>query len=181
MQIRPDNANLLYANDAVYDWPSGDTQGQVQRGRDTTFATSPIFKSPETNATTGDVKVTAVLEVNVPVSATNNGNLPVAACNQTKTCPVTEDVPNWLDKSKLLAFGIGAGWSRDSLGNINKNSVTLSVPITPDYDSTGTIAAYSAKLYYETGATAWTNSHNVRLMWLVSVITDKCPDDNPRL
>ncbi len=178
-QIRPNNDALLYANNAVYDWPSGDINGQVQRGRDTTFATSSLYNATDSTASNGDVKVSALLEIRVPVSNSNYGNLPVAACNQTNTCPDDTTAPKWLDKTKFTALGISAEWSRDSQGNLRSNEVTLSVPLTPNYDATGTIVAFSAKAYYETGAIVWSQDHKIRLQWIVTSIQDDCPSDTP--
>lgn len=81
LQIRPKNSEFLYANGAVYTWPVGDTVGQIQHTFNTTFKDpiNPIYKSASDNAANGNVRVTAVLEIRVPINQTGNtfGGLPV--------------------------------------------------------------------------------------------------------
>jgi len=80
LQIAPVDRTLLSANNAIYNWPKDDNAGQIERIKDTTFANSPLYMSTESKANNGDVKVTAMLEVRVPVSASSTGNLPVCPC-----------------------------------------------------------------------------------------------------
>jgi hypothetical protein len=93
MQIVPTNRNLLYANDAIYDWPSGDTKGQIQRTQATTFAntTSTDIVTPtgslnpmrdNVDAKQGDMKIVGFMEVKIDVDPAqgNYGNLPVMQC-----------------------------------------------------------------------------------------------------
>ena len=192
IQIRPNNDNLLYANDAVYDWPSGDTQGQVQRGKDSTYATSSLFTATDTKSTNGDVKTTALLEVRVPLNygpfgIESYGNLPIAPCELTypPTCPTQTNYPDWLDKTKLDSYGISVAWSKDDKGNILNGDnrlaaeVTLGVPLLADYDKSGTITSYSATLQYQTSQIIWSTNHSVRLQWIITSIQDACPSDKP--
>jgi hypothetical protein len=67
------------------------------------------------------------------------------------------------------------GWSRDAQGNIKSNEISVSLPLNPDYDQSGTIVAYSTKMYYMTSAQPWVNDHQVRLQWIISSIQDSCP------
>ncbi|RLT29132.1 MAG: hypothetical protein DWI54_08025, partial [Chloroflexi bacterium] len=107
-------------------------------------------------------------------------NLPTKACpadltNIVKLNPA--DANSCVDTSKTNPYGLSIGWSRDTQGNTKTNEVTVSSPLNPDYDSNGSIVAYSTKMYYQTGAQAWTTNHQVRLQWLVSSIQDSCPAD----
>ena len=175
LQIMPADRTLLTANDAIYDWPKDDNAGQIERVKDTTFANSPTYMSTESKANNGDIKVTAMLEVRIPLSSGSTGNLPVKDCNATNTCPVDPNGPAWLDRSKLAPYGISASWSYDSTGNKSANEVTLSVPLQPVYDYSGTIVGFSAQMYYMTSATPWLIGHQYRLQWLVNSIQDGCP------
>ena len=175
LQIAPVDRTLLSSNNAIYDWPKDDNAGQIERIKDTTFANSPLYMSTESKANNGDVKVTAMLEVRVPVSAGSTGNLPVKACTTTSPCPADSNVPAWLDKAKLAPYGISASWSYDSNGNKSTNELTLSVPLQPVYDYTGSVVGFSAQTYYETSATPWLVGHQYRLQWLVNSIQDRCP------
>jgi len=175
LQITPADRTLLTANNAIYDWPKDDNAGQIERVKDTTFANSPTYMSTESKANNGDIKVTAMLEVRVPVSAGSTGNLPVKACTTASPCPPDTNAPAWLDKAKLAPYGISASWSYDSNGNKYSNELTLSVPLQPVYDYSGTIVGFSAQMYYETSATPWLIGHQYRLQWLVNSIQDGCP------
>ncbi len=180
IQIRPAKDALLYANNAIYDWPTADKDGQIQRGKTTTFASSTVFNATDATASNGDIKVTAMLEIRIPVSSGQYGNLPTKACpadltNIVKLNPA--DANSCVDTSKTNPYGLSIGWSRDTQGNSKTNEVTISSPLNPDYDISGSIVAYSTKMYYQTGAQAWTTNHQVRLQWLVSSIQDSCPAD----
>ena len=178
-QFRPSDPKLLYAHGAVYDWPSNDKQGQIQRVNDTTFASSLSNPASDSSASNGDIKVSGMIEIRVPVSASSYGNLPQKACVATNNCGGSSDdrTPAWLDTSKLAPYGINAVWSTDIQGQKKSNEITLLVPINPVYDNTGSIVAYEAVTYYETASKAWEGQHQARLMWIVSAIQDVCPPD----
>jgi hypothetical protein len=53
----------------------------------------------------------------------------------------------------------------------------VNVPLSPVYDSTGTIVAYSAQLFYLPTATNTIDVQQVRMQWLVSSIQNVCPKD----
>jgi hypothetical protein len=65
IQFRPKSANLLYANQAVYDWPSNDKKGQIQRTKNSTFAQNSQTGTDTSSAklATGDLRVSAALEM----------------------------------------------------------------------------------------------------------------------
>ena len=181
MQIRPSNDALLYANNAIYDWPSNDSAGQVTRVRNTTFQSSSVFNATDATASNGDIKVTAMLEIRIPVSSGQYGNLPVTAClgstNEVKLN--SADANSCIDSTKTRPYGMSIGWSRDEQGNTKSNEISVSLPLNPDYDQSGTIVAYSTKMYYMTSAQPWVNDHQVRLQWIISSIQDSCPASKP--
>lgn len=178
-QLRPDDDRLLYSNGAVYDWPANDKQGQVQRVGTSTFAASLNNPASDSSAGNGDMKVSGMVEIRVPISASSYGNLPLKPCVATNTCVsgANDVTPAWLDTSKLVPYGINAVWSTTSKGQKRTDEVTLLVPINPVYDVSGSIVAYESIMYYETSTRAWENVHQARLMWIISAMQDVCPPD----
>jgi len=177
LQFRPDDARLLYSNGAVYDWPANDKQGQVQRVGTSTFAASLNNPATDSSAGNGDMKVSGMIEIRVPVSASSYGNLPTKPCVVTNNCvsSANDVAPAWLDTSKLVPYGINAVWSTTSSGQKRTDEVTLLVPINPVYDVGGSIVAYESIMYYETSTRVWENVHQARLMWIISAMQDVCP------
>ncbi|MFM2031895.1 MAG: hypothetical protein RLZZ297_660, partial [Chloroflexota bacterium] len=181
LQIRPTDEKLLYAQNAVYDWPSNDTEGQIERTKQTTFASSLLYNARDTNAANGDVRVSAMLEVRIPVSenTSNTGFLPVKACAATNSCPANEVAPRWLDTDKLRGYGITGGWGYGADGRRGTTEVVLTIPLSPVTDASGSNVGYSAHMYYETSATPWASAHNYRMLWTVSMLADRCPAETP--
>ena len=192
LQIRPDT-NLMYANDAIYDWPSNDTDGQFIRVRNTTFQSSTLFSNQLVNAqdasaSNGDIKVTAMLEIKIPITIGTNasssqyGNLPLTDCGKytdlSKTLQLNSaDSNSCINMEQTKKYGINISWDHD-VNNIEiKNSVKVGVPINPNYDANGTIVSYTAQMYYETSKSS-IPAHEVRLKWTVSAIKDECPSTN---
>src|SRR5690606_432582 len=68
LQFRPTDPSRLSFFNSVLDWPTGDTQGQLTRSLDTTWATTtiPELRSDAANAGNGDVRVIPVLEIVIP-------------------------------------------------------------------------------------------------------------------
>ncbi|MFM2032009.1 MAG: hypothetical protein RLZZ297_774, partial [Chloroflexota bacterium] len=170
LQFRPTLTRLLNADTAVYDWPSGDTAGQIQRTKDTTLAApddAAITAIGDASAGNGDVSVAAMLEIRVPVSATNYGVLPVKT--DTAWSTGTNGIPTWLDTTKFAPYGINAVWS--STGK----EVVLTIPVRQNRDENGTVTSLSATAFFETPAAEWLNPASVRLLWVVSMLQDSCP------
>lgn len=178
-QFRPDDARLLYSHGAVYDWPANDKQGQVQRVGSSTFAASLNNPASDSSAGNGDMKVSGMIELRVPISASSYGNLPLKPCVATNSCvsSASDVTPAWLDTSKFVPYGINAVWSTTAKGQKRSDEVTLLVPINPVYDVSGSIVAYESIMYYETSTRAWENVHQARLMWIISAMQDVCPPD----
>jgi len=72
LQLRPENPkHLTYALN-VLDWPAGDSEGQVQRVKNTTFATSdnPDVRRPDDEAGAwGDMRLVPVLQIEMSGSS----------------------------------------------------------------------------------------------------------------
>jgi hypothetical protein len=172
-----DNKRMLYLDNSIYDWPSNDKLGQVQRSKNTTFRTYAGSQYTDDHSLQGDMRVSGSLEVRIPVSTSDFGGLPLKSCEQTNTCK--ENVPRWLNTEKLQEYGISAVYSLNADNSRNINEVTLTIPISPVLDpATRSVVAYSSRLYYENNGTNWLNAHRVRLQWIVSSVQDFCPDDS---
>ncbi|MFN7471617.1 MAG: thrombospondin type 3 repeat-containing protein, partial [Roseiflexaceae bacterium] len=170
IQFRPTNPRLLSLNGSVYDWPSSDTAGQIQRTKDTTFAApkdAAITAMSDVNAANGDMQVSAMLELRVPVSATSFGALPVKP--GARWSSATTGVPAWLDTTKTAPYGINAVW--DNTGT----NVVLTIPVRPITDENGSVVSFAATTYFESQSAEWVTPAKMRLIWLVSMIQDDCP------
>ena len=86
-QVRPTNANHIGFGQSVLDWPTGDTEGQIQRRLDTTFAdANPLpanMAAPNPYPQSyGDMRLMPMLEIEMSGSA---APLPRTAATQTVT------------------------------------------------------------------------------------------------
>ena len=181
LQLRPTNAENLYHMGDVVDWPSPDLTGQIQRRLNTTFATSTNSAiknaSSNFNAGYGDVRITPLLEIQMPVSATHYANLPVQS-------GVPADRPNgytttqWLDDSKTTPYGLSVFDSNTD------GTISAFLPLHADADASGGgRVAFSAQMIYQPsqgsgGVADWGAAHEYRLVWLVEMITESCTDPN---
>ncbi len=175
LQIRPTNPDHLGYTLSVLDWPTGDTQGQVQRVLNNTFATAvddPM--TPEEIATDprvqyGDMRLIPMLEITVPYKAGHTRNLPVKA---GFVGPLDETTPldQWLDMDKLANYGMAAHYL-DETGRL-----AIYIPLNLVQDETGgSDVAFQAHYYYEPQANAdWGNAHEIRVIWWVQALTDQC-------
>lgn len=182
IQIRPNSAQLLYANSAIYDWPSGDNDGQIIRSKETTYATSTsLSPSPtDSKSSEGDIQISTSLEIQIPISQGNYGGIPVRQCTISDT--VTSAVrlsmsadDSCVDTDKIKPYGMSAGVKQTPSGALDRTTATVNVSLNPVYDSTGTIVAYSAKLFYLPTATTTIATQQVRMQWVVSSIQNICP------
>ena len=91
-QVRPTNTNHIGFGQSVLDWPSGDTEGQIQRRLDTTFAdANPLpagMAAPDPYPQSyGDMRLVPMLEVEMSGSGAplprhdrgTNGDVPLRA------------------------------------------------------------------------------------------------------
>ena len=185
VQLRPTNANHLDYIGTVLDWPSGDTEGQIQRRLDTTFATTTNtdLQATDSLAGNGDIRLIPIVEMTIPYSPGHYGNLPVLAPYQGISRTLGVPVEDWLDTSKLDPYGISVSDAADGSGDL-----IVSMPLTAVTDDIGGgRAAYAFQMLYwpqQTNAqnlVNWANPHEYRIQWLVQMITDECvdPDADP--
>ena len=176
-QLRPTNPDHLLYGNRILDWPEFDYDGQITRGLDTTFANTSDLdaRSTEAAAAYGDVRVTPMLEISIPYTTGHYANLPVKSgyAGVDRTQGLTVD--QWLDTTELDAYGMIVRDVDDSSGDLVMY-VPLSSQVTEDKSET---QAFTARTYYqptqESGGTAdWGSNHDVRVIWMVQLITDSC-------
>jgi subtilisin-like proprotein convertase family protein len=99
-QIRPANPKHLTFAMNVLDWPSGDTEGQVTRIKDTTFASSltTAQAAADPSSNNGDMRLTPMLEIQM-----DGENLPLPRTNPTAVRQVTASTNSWLDATVNFA------------------------------------------------------------------------------
>ncbi len=173
-QLRPVvTDHLAYALN-VLDWPSGDTEGQIQRVKDTTFATTDNPGAQDTvnpRSQNGDMRLIPMLEITMPYDDQNpSGNLPVkdGAPAIGPTTPITA----WLDAGELQPYGISVR-KKDDVGNL-----LAYVPLNLVKGETGGgKEAFSARMLYWPNTSTWGNNHQVRVVWVVQMLTDWCDEE----
>ena len=178
LQIVPTNRDNLYNADRVFDWPSPDLAGQIQRRFTTTFATTTnpnIRDTVSYNSRYGDVRITPLLEIKIPAAAGHYGNLPVkTGMPAQRTSAITST--QWLDTSKTDPLGLSV------LDNPADNSLTVFVPVQVETDraESNRVAFRANMMYYPSqgnnGVADWGAAHEYRLIWLVQMITETCTD-----
>ncbi|MEZ4679185.1 MAG: LamG-like jellyroll fold domain-containing protein [Caldilineaceae bacterium] len=172
IQLRPANpAPLTYAM-GVFDWPTNDTRGHIQRRLDTTFATTANadIRSSDSNAANGDMRLLPMLSMRIAKAAGHYGNLPTKADAATLTAAST--VADWiaaLDTDKLRAYNM-------SVREYDVNTLELLTPLAIQPDSNGMPAAFGAHLLYWPTTGTWGAAQEARLVWVIQLITDQCVD-----
>lgn len=177
LQIRPTNPKHLGYTFSVLDWPTGDTQGQVQRVFDTTFATAvddPMTAEEletDPRAAYGDMRLIPMLEIRVPYKAGHTRNLPVKP-GFTGTLAATTPLEEWLDTGKLDMYGMAANYL-DAEGTLG-----IYVPLNLVEDETGgSNVAFQSHFYYEPSSSDWGNAHEMRVVWWVQMLVDQCDSE----
>ncbi len=176
IQLRPTDAEHLGYMSSVLDWPSGDTQGQIQRRLDTTFATTDnsSLRSSDANAGNGDIRLAPMLEITIPYQAGHYANLPVKPAYRSVARTPSMRVDTWLDTSVLSSYGITVRDADDSSGEL-----LVYVPISPVSDSdTGMNVAYTARMLYWPSQSGWGSAQEYRVVWFAQMLTDECIDSN---
>ncbi len=171
LQLRPvEAAHLTYAMN-VLDWPSGDEEGQIQRrrGNDATFADVATANgdTPSSGDENGDMRLVPMLEITIPYDG-GYGNLPVKP-----GAPAIRDkdaeVDDWLDKARTDAYGISVRKKDD------EGTLLVYVPLNIVADETGGgREAFAARIAYWPRSDSWGVAHQVRVVWLVMMLTDAC-------
>ena len=171
-QLRPTEAtHLTYALN-VLDWPSGDQDGQVQRHTataDSTFesvaAAQDADSSPQDG--NGDIRLVPMLEITIPYDG-GYGNLPVKS-GAPSTRRKNAALDTWLDSTKLAPYGISVR-KKD-----NNGTLAVYTPLNVVNDETGGgRAAFSGRMLYWPRTTTWGDPQQVRVVWLVLMLTDRC-------
>ena len=171
-QLRPiEEKHLTYALN-VLDWPSGDQDGQVQRHTDTadsTFQTVAAAQNADSapQDDNGDIRLVPMLEITIPYDG-GYGNLPVKPGAPT-TRGKNAELDTWLDTAKLTPYGISVR-KKD-----NNGALAIYTPLNVVNDETGGgRVAFSGRMLYWPKTTAWGDAQQVRVVWLVLMLTDTC-------
>lgn len=175
-QFRPQTASNLNLYNHVLDWPSQDGAGQIQRVLDTTWAdTSNLnLRSNAANAANGDIRLVPMLEITMPYADGHYANLPI-----TTTAPAQRvlgvSVDEWVDEEQLAPHGIEV-----SDLDVDAGTMTALIPLVQVKDRYGTPQAFRARMFYNPsqgtdGRADWGADQEVRMVWLVQMITDQCP------
>ncbi|MEM7115136.1 MAG: LamG-like jellyroll fold domain-containing protein, partial [Chloroflexota bacterium] len=181
VQMRPTEPENITYFGQVIDWPSNDDKGQVQRVFDTNWTNTSDTSNRSTadNASFGDVRVIPMLEISMPWQSGHYANLPVKSGEPSSRSQGTS-VDDWLDDTKLTPYSI-------SVKDVDANSGDLVayVPLTPQKSGSGgsNVAFTGRMLYWPTQGTNdfvnWGSAQTMRLVWMVQMITDTCPENNP--
>ncbi|MCP4538326.1 MAG: tandem-95 repeat protein [Chloroflexi bacterium] len=92
-QLRPVTATHLSYALNVLDWPGDDSEGQIQRVKNTTFATSDnpqVRDEYDPRAANGDMRLIPMLEIEMPVKV--GDKVPLALTNPAVTVQVRGDI-----------------------------------------------------------------------------------------
>jgi len=179
LQIRPTNTNHIQYQGNVLDWPSGDTDGQIQHKGTSTFATTTDItaRSNDIRADNGDIRLIPMLEVAIPYSSGHYANLPVKAAYQGTNRSLNTPLADWLDSSKTSPYGMTVRQNDSTSGDL-----TVLVPLsTVSNETNGADVAFAAQLLYwpsqgVDGRATWGLAQQVRMVWLVQMIQDECID-----
>ena len=152
LQLRPVDPDHLWYAYNVLDWPV-DHEGQMQDWDNKTFANmlpAGAAAGASANESNGDMRLTPMLEIRILGAATN---LPPQAL--------------------LTAYNISVSrLTQDGTPNTPVIGVVAYVPLVLVTDSaTGGRVAFSARIPYLPAA-AWGNTHDMRMVWTVQVLTD---------
>ncbi|HEY1015768.1 MAG TPA: LamG-like jellyroll fold domain-containing protein, partial [Herpetosiphonaceae bacterium] len=179
IQLRPTDPAHIQQLGNVLDWPSGDSEGQIQRRKTTTFASTvnSSAKASDSRAANGDIRLVPMLEVTIPYAAGHYGNLPVKAAYQGTTRSLSTPLSDWLDTGETDPYGISVRQEDAASGDL-----TMLVPLTTVAGETGdTATAFSTQLLYwpsqgSGGRATWGSAQQLRVVWLVQMLTDECID-----
>ena len=182
LEFRPTNPNNLTLIGHVLDWPTGDTQGQITRRLDTTFATSisPTLRSDpavDPKAAYGDIRLVPMLEVTMPYQNGHYSNLPIKDTAPATRNPST-DIRQWLDTTDLNNYRIEVNHVSNT-----SNDLRAFVPLnTVAAVRGGETVAFKATMFYQptqgtNNVVNWGADHEYRLVWLVQMLTEDCPVD----
>ncbi len=126
-QLKPTNPEHLTYSMNVLDWPSGDTDGQIMRISETTFADqlTPEDRAGDPKADNGDLRLIPMLEIRLTGST-----LPLQLTNMM-TVPITSTSSTGVNFSGVFRLTAQSGSSQVTL-------VTAPAGVYPVYQGKGT-------------------------------------------
>ncbi|MEZ4736527.1 MAG: hypothetical protein R3E79_56290 [Caldilineaceae bacterium] len=173
IEIQPTDLKHLHYTRNVLDWPANDTQGQMRRKKNTTFADTPGYEEV-LKGDNGDMILTPLMEFIFTYDAANpSAGLPIVAGKSANDISDFGDI-SWLDTAELAKVGITArkGETADTL--------LLWAPLHVVQDDVGdTPVAWSTRMYYRptVGVTTIGATQSARLVWMVEALIDSCSSD----
>lgn len=174
-QLQPTDLEHLTYFGNVLDWPTGDTEGQVTRHLDTTFATTADadLRSTDAKANNGDIRLTPMLEISIPYSNGHYGNLPVTAAYEGVDRNLNTAANDWLNYAELDPYSISVSEN----GTAGDLLAYAPVSLVSNRNNAGDVA-FSARMLYWPSQGTWQAAHDVRLVWMVQMLTDECINTN---
>ncbi|MCA0353706.1 MAG: hypothetical protein LCH85_17065 [Chloroflexi bacterium] len=179
-QITPTNADHLDYFGTVLDWPTGDSAGQIQRHLETNFANTEnlTLRSSDTNAANGDIRLVPMLQIRMPYTSGHYANLPVNASYSGIDRSLDVAVDSWLNSSTIERYDLSVYDSNSGDGEL---LAYLPISYVSD-ESDGGVVGFAARMFYQpsqgsNGLATWGAAHEIRLVWLVEMLTDSCTDD----
>ncbi len=170
IEIQPTDLKHLHYTRNVLDWPSNDTEGQMRRKKNTTFADTAgyvdVYKGEN-----GDMILTPLMEFIFTYDSDNpSAGLPIVAGKTANDITGFSDI-SWLDTDELTKVGITARKGETS------DTLLLWAPlheITDDISDTP--VAWSTRMYYRpaTGVSSIGAAQSARLVWMVEALIDSC-------
>ena len=172
-ELRPQVYEHLFQSNNVFDWPSNDTKGQITRIEGTTFANQDNANFGS-RAHHGDVVVIPMLEITLPAPLTNTANpssgLPVKA--DFNGSINNSNLKQWLDADILKEYDI-------SVRQASNGEMFVYTPLVQILDPVGnTPVAWGGQMLYRPQNGSWGQAHEVRQVWLVEAIIDRCDTDD---
>ncbi|MEZ4867001.1 MAG: LamG-like jellyroll fold domain-containing protein [Caldilineaceae bacterium] len=170
IEIQPTDMKHLHYTRNVLDWPSNDTNGQLRRKKNTTFADTPGYEAV-VKGDNGDMILTPLMEFTFTYDANNpSAGLPIVAGKTVNDITGFTDI-SWLDTDELAKVGITARKGETA------NTLLLWAPlhvITDDVSDTP--VAWSTRMLYRptTGVASIGAAQSARLVWMVEALIDSC-------
>ncbi len=166
-QLRPTNPDHLWYTMNVLDWPTDDRDGQVKRVFDNTLG-EVNQSDAASNSYNGDMRLTPMMEIEIPYQAGGYGNLPVKL-EYSGEITASTPVAMWLDSTQTDIFGISIK-KKDEQGTL-----LAYVPLALTRDTVGdSPAAFSGRMFYRPSGDDWGKNHEIRLVWMVQMLNDYC-------
>ncbi|MCP4543357.1 MAG: LamG domain-containing protein, partial [Chloroflexi bacterium] len=175
-ELRPTNSDHLWYAGNVLDWPSGDTQGQIQRQGGSTTAETFLDFDLETygnslTADHGDLQINPYLEIKISYDHNNpSGGLPIKSTLSSTSEITGYHNIDWLDTQTLAEYGISVTFDA-----VAGEALWVYVPLISLDDSTGdSPLALTGRMLYKPEVLAWGQKHQARLTWMINALVDTC-------